>query len=290
MKKSMIYKIALTVVIIFVILVGTSFLDYNTQNQNTLVLQFGEVVKIVKEPGIFLKVPIIQKTKSVYIGEQLYDVKETEVITSDKKTMIANCYVTWKITDPKKYYQTLSSESVAQSRIFVAVYNAMKNVIASTKQEDVISGKDGSLGETILSKISMEQQYGIQVTQNEMKLLDLPGDNKEAVYARMISERKVIAAEYQANGERDSKNIKSAADATVRKTVSEAQVIAAETEAEGDSEYFSILAKAYGSSKRREDFYNFIIGLDSMKSSLAKGGTIAIDKDSPLYEVLINQE
>lgn len=287
MKQS-IKKIILAVAIIAILLIGSSFLDYNTKNQNTLVLQFGEVVKIVKEPGIFLRIPIIQKTKSIYIGEQLYDVKETEVITSDKKTMIANCYVTWQITDPKKYYQTLASETVAQNRIFVAVYNAMKNVIASTKQEDVISGKDGSLGDTILDKISMEQ-YGIAVTQNEMKLLDLPDDNKEAVHSRMISERKVIAAEYQANGERDSKNIKSATDATVRKTISEAQVIASETEATGESEYFSILAKAYGSSKSREDFYNFIIGLESMKKSLSEGGTVVIDKDSPLYNVLINQ-
>lgn len=143
MKKN-IKVIVLSVFLIFVILVGTSFLDYNTKNKNTLIIQFGKVVRVIEKPGVFFKNPFIQKTKTIYVGEQLYDIKETEVITSDKKTMIANCYVTWQIADPKKYYQTLSSETVAQSRIYVAVYNAMKNVIGSTKQEVVISGKDGS--------------------------------------------------------------------------------------------------------------------------------------------------
>lgn len=93
----------------------------------------------------------------------------------------------------------------------------------------------------------------------------------------------------KANGERDAKNIRSAADAKARTLVSDAQVVAATTKAEGESEYFKTLADAYGASPERQEFYNFIIGLDAMKESLANGGTIAIDKDSPLYNILINQ-
>lgn len=273
---------------IIVILLGTSFFGYNTKNHNVLILQFGEVVSIKEEPGIYFKLPIIQTDKSIYVGEQLYDVPSSEVITSDKKSMIANCYVTWQITDPKKFYQTLSSESVAEGRIDVAVYNAMKNVISSIPQDAVISGKDGSLGDTILKKISMEK-YGIAITANEIKVLDLPDSNKGAVYDRMISERNAIAAEYRANGDKNAQNIQSATDAQVRTLISEAQVIAANTEAEGESEYFRILAEAYGSSPERQEFYNFIIGLDAMKESLSKGGTITIDKDSPIYDILINK-
>lgn len=285
-------KITKTLIIsaltIFIILVGTSFFGYNTKNHNVLIIQLGEVVNTKVEPGIYFKLPIIQKAKSIYVGEQLYDVPSSEVITSDKKSMIANCYVTWQITDPKKYYQTLSSESVAQGRIDVAVYNAMKNVISSISQDAVISGKDGSLGETILKKISM-YKYGIAITANEIKVLDLPDSNKNAVYDRMISERNAIAAEYIANGDKNAKNIRSETDAQVRTLVSEAQVIAADTEAEGESEYFRILAEAYSSSPDRQEFYNFIIGLDAMKKSLVKGGTITIDKDSPIYDILINK-
>lgn len=287
MKKN-VTTIVFSVIAILVIFIGTSFFGYNTKNNNVLIVQLGEVVDTKTEPGIYFKLPIIQTTKNIYVGERLYDIPSSEVITSDKKSMIANCYVTWKITDPKKYYQTLSSEAVAQGRIDVVVYNAMKNVISSTTQDDVIGGKDGSLGETILKKISMEQ-YGITITANEIKVLDLPDVNKEAVYNRMISERNAIAAEYKAGGERDAKNIRSAADAKARTLVSDAQVVAATTKAEGESEYFKTLADAYGASPERQEFYNFIIGLDAMKESLANGGTIAIDKDSPLYNILINQ-
>lgn len=193
MKKN-VTTIVFSVIAILVIFIGTSFFGYNTKNNNVLIVQLGEVVDTKTEPGIYFKLPIIQTTKNIYVGERLYDIPSSEVITSDKKSMIANCYVTWKITDPKKYYQTLSSEAVAQGRIDVVVYNAMKNVISSTTQDDVIGGKDGSLGETILKKISMEQ-YGITITANEIKVLDLPDVNKEAVYNRMISERNAIAAE-----------------------------------------------------------------------------------------------
>lgn len=288
MNKKNIVTIIFAVIAIMVIFIGTSFFGYNNKNNSVLIIQFGEVVNTKTEPGIYFKIPVIQKTKTIYVGERLYDIPASEVITSDKKTMIANCYVTWQITDPKKYYQTLSSEAVAQGRIDVVVYNAMKNVISSTTQDDVIGGKDGSLGATILNKISMEQ-YGITITANEIKVLDLPDVNKEAVYNRMISERNAIAAEYKANGERDAKNIRSAADARARTLVSDAQVIAADTQAEGESEYFRILADAYGASPERQEFYNFMIGLDAMKESLSNGGTITIDKESPLYSILINQ-
>ncbi len=287
MKKN-VRTVIFSVIAILVIFIGTSFFGYNTKNNNVLIIQFGEVVDTKTEPGIYFKIPIIQTTKNVYVGERLYDIPSSEVITSDKKTMIANCYVTWQITDPKKYYQTLSSEAVAQGRIDVVVYNAMKNVISSTTQDDVISGKDGSLGTTILNRISMDQ-YGIDITANEIKVLDLPDVNKEAVYNRMISERNAIAAEYKANGERDAKNLRSAADARARTLVSDAQVIAANTQAEGESEYFKTLADAYGASAERQEFYNYMIGLDAMRESLANGGTIAIDQNSPLYSILNNQ-
>lgn len=287
MKKN-VRTIVFSVVAILVIFIGTSFFGYNTKNNNVLIIQFGQVVDTKTEPGIYFKIPVIQTTKNIYVGERLYDIPSSEVITSDKKTMIANCYVTWQITDPKKYYQTLSSEAVAQGRIDVVVYNAMKNVISSTTQDDVIGGKDGSLGTTILNRISMDQ-YGIDITANEIKVLDLPDVNKEAVYNRMISERNAIAAEYKANGERDAKNIRSAADAQARTLVSEAQVVAADTQAAGETEYFQTLAKAYSASPERQEFYNFLIGLDAMKESLANGGTITLDKDSPLYSILMNQ-
>ena len=281
MKKN-VKTIILAVVAVLIIFVGSTCISYNTQNQHTMLMQFGQIVDVKTEPGIFFKIPFIQSVKKVYVGEQVYDVHESEVITSDKKNMIANCYVTWQIEDSKKYYQTVSSESIAQGRLDVAVYNSMKNVISSTTQDDVIAGKNGTLGRTILKDITSVEQYGIDVTDMEMKLLDLPNE-------RMISERQVIAAEYEANGEKEAQNIRSSADANVRAIVSDAEVVAANTEAEGETVYFQTLSEAYGASAERRDFYNFIIGLDAMKESLSNGGTITIDENSPLYDILNNQ-
>lgn len=285
MKKRIMVIISAVIVILGIIILSTSF-NYNVKEKEVLIFQFGQVVDVKKEPGIYFKVPVIQNQKAIYVGEQLYDIPETDVITSDKKSMIANCYVTWRITDSKKYYQTLSSETVAQSRINVAVYNAMKNVISATTQEDVIGGKDGSLGSVILKRITSLSQYGIEISQIEVKVLDLPSDNKLAVYNRMISERNAIAAEYTANGEKEAATIRSQTDASARKITSEAEVQAADAVAEGEKQYYKILADSYGKSAERREFYDFMIGLDAMKESLSNGGTIVIDKNSPLYDIL----
>lgn len=288
MQKGKTKSIIITVVLVIVLIICMSCIRYNQVDHSALVIQLGKVVDVKNDEGLYFTAPFIQKTKIIYTGEHLYDLPETEVITSDKKTMIANCYVTWQITDPKLYYSSLSSESVAQGRIDVAVYNAMKNLISSETQDAVISGKDGSLGENILGKITSLSQYGIAITEVEMKVLDLPEDNKASVYNRMISEREVIAAEYTANGEKEAAIIRNETDAQVRKTVSEAEVEAANIEASAEMEYYSTLADAYGKSKDRQEFYEFMIGIDTLKEALQNGGTMVIDESSPLYDILIN--
>lgn len=286
MKKN-IRTIIFSVLAILIICMSTSFWSYNAPQQNILLIQLGEIVDVKTEPGIFLKLPVIQSLKKIYVGERLYDVPKSEVITSDKKTMIANCYVTWQIVDAKKYYQTLSSDTVAQSRIDTAVYNSLKNVIGSSTQDLLVSEKDSSIGTDILNNIDLSQ-YGIIISEIEIKVLDLPEANKEAVYTRMIAERDAIAAEYKANGEKEYQNIKSETDSLVRQYVSDAEVIAADIKAEGEKEYFQILSNSYGASPEKTDFYNFIVGLEAMKESLSNGGTIAIDENSPLYNILNN--
>lgn len=289
MKKSKIATIAAGIIaVICLVIFGIFSFHYNIKDQEVLVLQFGKVVAVNEEPGVYFTIPFIQSKREIFVGERLYDLPETEVITADKKTMKANCYVIWRIDDAQKYNQTLSSEAVAQSRINTATYNAMKNYISSTNQEDVIGGKDGSLGNNILQKITSLSQYGIEITQMEIKVLDLPNDNKEAVYSRMISERNAIAAEYKAEGDKEANTIKTQADADVKKIISEAEVEAADVIAQGEQQYYSILAESYGKSPERREFYNFMIELEAMKESLKNGGTVVIDENSPLYDILNN--
>ena len=289
MNVKLITKIAIPVIAIVAILIFASSIYTLQPNEYGLVKQFGRVVDQKSEPGMYFKVPIIQSVTKVNTGERLYDLSESDVITSDKKTMIADCYSTWRVTDPLKFYQTLSGVSgTAESRIDVSVYNSMKNIISSTTQDDVISGKNGSLDQAIMNNVEDMGSYGVSITEVEMKLLDLPEDNKNSVYQRMISERNVISAQYTAEGNQEAKKINNEVDSKVRVMLSEAKTQAALLEAEGDAEYFRILAEAYNGSDDAREFYQYIIGLNSLKESLSNGGTIVIDETSPLYEVIMN--
>ena len=289
MKKKLIVKIAILVIVILAtITVSTSMYTLET-NETALVRQFGRIVDQKSEPGLYFKIPFAQSITRIDTSEQMYDLAKSDVITSDKKTMNADCYTTWRVTDPLKFYQTLkASKTTAESRLDVAVYNAMKNVISSTKQDDVISGKDGSLDLAIMAQIEDMQAYGIEVLEVEMKLLDLPEDNKNAVYERMISERNVISAQYTAEGNQEATEINNSVDSRVRIMLSDAKTEAAKLEAEGNAEYYRILADAYNSSDSAREFYQYIIGINSLRESLANGGTIVIDENSPLYEIIVN--
>ena len=288
MKTS--YKIAIRLVAILAIFLVSNMFYVLEPNESALVKQFGRVVSEQSSPGVYFKAPFIQTVTYTNMAEHLYDLEASDVITSDKKTMIADCYAIWRVTDPLKFYQSLaSSAKTAESRIDVAVYNSMKNVISSTPQTEVINGKDGSLNATILENVNGIDSYGINVNDVEVKLLDLPEDNKQSVYDRMISERNVISARYTAEGQQQAKEITNDVESTVRVMLSDANTRAAELEAEGDAEYYQILAEAYNGSEDARSFYEFIIGLNALKNSLAEGGTIVIDENNPLYSVIQNE-
>lgn len=290
MNRKLIMKIAICVIAILAVVFVNSSMYVLKPNESGLLKQFGRVIEVKSEPGLNFKLPLIQSVTRISTAEQLYDLAESDVITSDKKTMIANCYSTWKVTNPLSFYQTLAaSKPTAESRIDVSVYNSMKNIISSTPQNEVISGKDGSLDQSIMSRIGGMGAYGISITEVGMKMLDLPDDNKASVYKRMISERDVISAQYLAEGNREAKEIINQVDSAVRIALSDAKTTAAQTVAEGEAEYFRILADAYNSSDEAREFYQFTIGLNALKDSLTNGGTIVIDQNMPLYDMIMNK-
>ena len=188
MKKAV--KIAVPVVLalaLVVILAGS--LVVTQPNEYTIIKQFGAVVNIIDQPGLSLKTPFVQSASTLPNTEMLYDLAASDVITSDKKSMVADSFVLWKITDPLKFIQTLSgSVANAESRINAVVYNSLKTVISSMKQEAVISGRDGELAAAIMENFEQNfDDYGLTVLAIETKRIDLPDENKAAVYERMIS-------------------------------------------------------------------------------------------------------
>jgi membrane protease subunit HflC len=195
--------------------------------------------------------------------------------------------VLWKVVDPLLFAQNLSSSvAKAESRIDNNVYNVIKSVISSLTQADVISGRDGKLNSTFMEKLgnSMDQ-YGIKIISVETKHLDLPSDNKTAVFNRMISERDQIAATYTAEGKAKAQKIQNETDKEVAISVSNAQAEAAKITAEGEAEYMKILSAAY-SDKSRGDFYTFVRSLDAAKASLSGDNkTLILSPDSPIAQI-----
>ena len=269
-----------------VVAVGAS-VTVTQQNEYKLIRQFGKVDRVISSPGISFRIPFIESTQSLPKETMLYDLAASDVITKDKKTMISDSYVLWKISDPLKFAQTLnSSVESGESRINTAVYNATKNAISSMSQDQVITSRDGELSDMVMAAIGTNMdQYGIELLKFETKQLDLPDDNKEAVYERMISERDNIAATYKAEGSSEAKVIRNKTDKEVAIQISDAKKQAEILEAEGEQEYMKILAQAYGEEDRSE-FYSFVRSLDALKTSM-KGGdkTVILSSDSPIAQI-----
>lgn len=286
MKKTLKIVIPIVAVLLAAAVMGGCFV-VTQQNEYTIVRQFGAVVKVVDKPGLSLKVPFLQSTSTLPKTEMLYDLAVSDVITSDKKSMVADSFVLWRISDPLKFIQSLSGNLAnAEYRIDTVVYNSLKTVISSMKQEAVISGRDGELAALIMKHVGNTfEKYGITVLAIETKRIDLPDENKAAVYERMISERENIAASFSAEGAAEAKRIRNEADKTVDITISAANASAEKLKAEGEAEYMRILSEAYN-TPAEADFYEFMRALDMATASM-KGGskTLVVSSDSPIAKV-----
>ena len=276
------------VIVFLLVLVAANSLYTVQPNQYVAVRQFGRIISIESEPGLKFKIPFIQNIQRISAATHLYDVTPSDVITRDKKSMIADNYVLWKVVDPVKYIRTLEAvNGRAEERIDAAVYNALKNVISSMTQDEVIDARGDELTELLTAEANSDiSEYGIVIITAEVKALDLPDDNKSAVYDRMISERQNIAASYTAQGEAEAQKIRNEADREVTVMVADAKKNAEILVAEGEAEYMRILQEAYNTADKA-DFYNYLRSLDALKASMVGGNkTIILDKDSELAKIL----
>ncbi len=280
-------KILLVLLALVIVLSLSSGFIVTKENEYTIIRQFGRVVDIRDQAGVSFKLPVIQNRQTLPKMVLLYDLPVSDVITKDKKTMVADSFVLWRIADPQKFIQTLNgSVSNGESRLSTLVYNAMKNTISGMNQTEVISGRDGELAGAIKENVGGGlDQYGIELIAVETKRLDLPDDNKEAVYQRMISERNNIAAQFTAEGESEAQMIRSETDKEVEIMISQANAEAEVLEAEGEAEYMRILSDAYTSADKAE-FYNFVRSLDAAKASLTgEDNVLILGTESPLARI-----
>ena len=259
--------IAVLAVVILVLLLSSLYVVQ--PNEYGVVRQFGAVVDVKSEPGLYFKIPFVQEMSTLPNTVLLYDLPVSDMISADKTTLIADCFAIWRIEDPRLFIETLSgSVSNAEGRINANVYNALKTVLSSMTQAEIISGRDG-----------------IELIAVETKKIDLPDDNKSAVFSRMISERNNIAAGYLAEGESRAKEIRNEADKQVQILLANADATAATVRAEGDAEYMRILSEVYDSPEEAE-FYTFMIALDALQASMTGAEkTLILDADSPIAKL-----
>ena len=236
------------------------------ENEYGCTVRLSKIISTTDEPGLHFKVPFLDSVKSFPKATMLYDIPPSEVLTADKQNMTVDCYVLWSVSDPLKFYQSLGNTSVAEERLNALTYNALKTVMGTLSQSNIINMDDGAARNDIYEGITtsvdtLAANYGIKVEDVKIKRFDLPEANESAVYAR---------------------------DKQVNIIVSNAEAEAAKLQAEGEAEYMRLLGKAYNTEDKQE-FYKFTQALEALKSTLnGDEKTIILGKDSDLAQILTN--
>lgn len=284
-----------TLIILAVVLVAAVCLFNSVftvrENEYGCTVRLSKIISTTEDAGLHFKLPFVDSIKYFPKATMLYDIPPSEVLTADKQNMTVDCYVLWRISDPLKFYQSLGNTTVAEERLNALTYNALKNVMGTLSQSNIINMDDGAARNDIYEGITTDvdnlaANYGIKVEDVKIKRFDLPEANESAVYTRMISERKQIAEKYTADGNYEASLIRNDVDKQVNIIVSNAEAEAAKLVAEGESEYMKMLAAAYNSPDKQE-FYEFTLALDALKETL-KGDekTIILGADSELAKIL----
>jgi membrane protease subunit HflC len=277
--------------ITFGIVVLVAIIAYNLftftvdETRKAAVLRFGEIVRIVEEPGLYFKVPIVQRV--TYLEDRVlnYDIQPRNVLTSDQKRLVIDNYAIWRVGDPQAFIESTGGQlRNAQSRIDDIVYSDLRNILAKNTLDEIVSEKRLEYLQQV-AKLSREklQEFGIVLIDVRIKRADLPIEIEQAVFSRMRSERERIAAQLRAEGEEQARQITSNADKDAEIILADARKTAEKVRGEGDASALEIYAEAYNQDP---EFYRFWRTLESYKLALADGTRIILTTDSEYLEFL----
>jgi modulator of FtsH protease HflC len=278
------------VILIAVILFIFSNLFIVKEGEYKIIRQFGEVVRIVDEPGLNYKIPFLQSTTTLPKYQMIYDVKEAEINTKDKKRMIIDNYVVWKITDPKLMIGNARTTENAESRMEEFIYSVVRSELGQLNYDEIINDEKstrGSLNDRVTDKVNellATDKYGIVVIDVRMKRTDLPAENEQSVYTRMISERESKAQEYLSMGDAEKNKITAQTDKTVQELLATAKADAETIRGEGEAE----AAKVYNQSYSKDaEFYSVFRTLESYKKTINGETVLVLPSDSPYARLLM---
>ena len=276
------------ILIIFAIVVAVAFVGFNLftfsldETQSAVVKQFGEIIKTETEAGLHFKTPFVQTV--VYLEDRLLhmDIQPAEIITVDKQRLTVDSFTMWRISDPQRFVERLfGSRTNAENRLDDIVYGVVRDVLGTKNFEEVL--ERDFLTEVRQRSQAAVDDLGIEIVDIKIKRADLPDANQTAVYNRMISERKQIAEGIRAEGQEQSLNIRSRADADVEIIRAEGRKRSEELRGEGDAQALEIYANAYNQDT---GFFLFWRTLESYKKTLASNTTLVLSSNSEYLKLL----
>ena len=279
----------IAIVVVFFLLRTSVFIV--KEGEYKVVTQFGEFVRISSEPGLRFKFPFIESVVSLPKYQKIYDSKPTAILTKDNKPILVDNYAIWRIEDPEKFLRTLKTVEYGEGRIDAAVYNVVRRKLSEVEYGNIISENTsrGDLNTDItaeVSKLLTDSNFGIKIIDVRIKRTDLPEENKQSVYNRMISDRQSIAAGYLSEGDEESRKITSKADREVQELKAQAESDAKKIVATGEQEAAQIYNQAYGKDVA---FYDLYRTLDSYLTTLQGEPVIMLPINSPYTRFLLSE-
>ncbi|MGE7841502.1 protease modulator HflC [Lysinibacillus sp. NPDC093712] len=264
------------------------------ESEYAVVRQFGEVVKFERDPGLKMKVPFIQSVTTLPKNQMTYNISEEEINTKDKKRIIIDNYAVWRITDPKALISNAGTLTKAESRMAEFIYSAIRTELGQLKYEQIINDENinddntsrGSLNDRVTARVNellLNDKYGIEVVDVRIRRTDLPVENEQSVFTRMVSERQSTAQLYLSEGDADKRRIEAQTDREVQEMLATANKEAALIQAEGEAE----AAKIYNSSFSKDpEFYSLYRTLESYKKTVGEDTVIILPSTSPYAKLL----
>jgi membrane protease subunit HflC len=241
------------------------------QNQQAIVLRFGEPIRIITDPGLQYKMPVMDSV--VYIDKRILDLENPaqEVIAADQKRLVVDAFARYKVSDPLRFYQTLGSVERANSQLATLLNSALRRVLGESTFIQIVRDDREALMGRIREQITREgQSFGIDVVDVRIRRADLPDANSQAVFQRMQTQIQREAAEIRAGGNQIAQTIRAKADRDVTVTVAEAQSRGEQIRGEGDALRNKIYADAYNQDR---DFFAFYRSMQAYEQAMKRGDT-----------------
>ena len=275
--------ISIVVLILAALFVLSSSYFYVDQRVQALVLQFGEPVKVIKNPGLQFKIPLIQNVEYFDKRLILFDNPVEEIISADKKRLIVDAFARYRIEDPLRYYQAIRYETALSNRLGSIINDSLRQVLGRVPLQEVISVRRSVLLEEVAILVyDAAKDFGLQIEDVRIRRADLPTANSEAIFRRMQTERQQEAAQFRAEGEEQSRRIKAEAEKEKTILLANAERTGEILRGEGDAEKNKILGEAFS---RDPDFFAFYRSMQAYVSAIDSGDTTMIlSPDSEFFE------